>query len=1017
MKYDAFISYRHAPLDMEIAKKLHKALETFHIPASVRKKTGKKKINRVFRDQEELPIGSDLNDNISAALKESGYLIVICSPETPGSYWVLKEIESFIELHDREHVLAILIDGEPGESFPAPLLTDENGNPVEPLAADIRGKTAKERDKKFKTEFLRLAAPLIGCTYDDLKQRHKERIIKRNIAIGASVLGAVAAFGIFFGTYNAFTAAKMKRLAEEKAALADEKTRLAGEIYQELRSKQINQSKFYSEKSLSLLEEGRREDAVLVAMEGLPGEEDDRPLVSEAEYALSRALYTYGSDTNYQLDRELRTDYIINDLYLNDTETRAIATTGSATVYVWDTDTWEELIKLDPTDLGDNIYIINGISADENYIYIATPGTFLFMDYNGNLVKDIPFDETIQQAEINIKTMTAAVIGQNKVYEFDLKNAEILHEFINPFETKYGYVAEYYPEQNLITVNHNSEAGDGYVSLINTESGEIKKLPAKGNTISEIIYTSSGKISFLSRKNDHIFGEIKDDCINTYSTDGTFLWRTALDSYYQPTYVRYDFLSSHTIETENGEVSRIFLSLQYKSYTLDEETGNLVSTATHPAVITGSHLFGHNSTAYLSFGNGDIIPLNTETGQFYSEFSIHTSKAISYMLASVRKNALFILRNPSTGVFVLSALEGSDLETFIELPTQSYYRIASPDGEYFVFEGNEKYYYFDHEGKQCFEHEKEITSETPKNRCFWNNCLVEAYTNNLLICNPAEGDAKWISLEDLGIEETVQMVSINAATSTVAILNNSHTAYIIDLNELKITNSFTVDGSILKILLSPDGKTLVALTFEDILLFFDTNSGTEINLPTTLTVMDRISFSHDSFKFSGDGKYLAFLGEHQEVIVLNTSDYSVVDKIPLPCSTNFFLEFIGEDDVLLLQGADYNVYCYDITKKELINSTGFATKISEVLQDSERDLTVIVANDCLYVLSNRDYGQLAYIPNGITYSSKLGSFLTVERQTIFKIPYKNYRELIAEAKKQFPDAELSERKRMEYNID
>ena len=74
MKYDAFISYRHAPLDMEVAKKLHKTLETFHIPKSVQKKTGKKKISRVFRDQEELPIGSDLNDNISSALRESEYL-------------------------------------------------------------------------------------------------------------------------------------------------------------------------------------------------------------------------------------------------------------------------------------------------------------------------------------------------------------------------------------------------------------------------------------------------------------------------------------------------------------------------------------------------------------------------------------------------------------------------------------------------------------------------------------------------------------------------------------------------------------------------------------------------------------------------------------------------------------------------------------------------------------------------------------------------------------------------------
>ena len=105
MKYDAFISYRHAPLDMEIAKKLHKALETYHIPASVRKKTGKKKISRVFRDQEELPIGSDLNDNISSALREAEYLIVICSKDTPESYWVLKEIETFIEMNHGMHFL------------------------------------------------------------------------------------------------------------------------------------------------------------------------------------------------------------------------------------------------------------------------------------------------------------------------------------------------------------------------------------------------------------------------------------------------------------------------------------------------------------------------------------------------------------------------------------------------------------------------------------------------------------------------------------------------------------------------------------------------------------------------------------------------------------------------------------------------------------------------------------------------------------------------------------------------
>ena len=39
-KYCAFISYRHQSPDQEIAKALHTAVETYGIPASVKKKTG-----------------------------------------------------------------------------------------------------------------------------------------------------------------------------------------------------------------------------------------------------------------------------------------------------------------------------------------------------------------------------------------------------------------------------------------------------------------------------------------------------------------------------------------------------------------------------------------------------------------------------------------------------------------------------------------------------------------------------------------------------------------------------------------------------------------------------------------------------------------------------------------------------------------------------------------------------------------------------------------------------------------
>ena len=82
LHYNAFISYRHAPLDSKVAQDIQKRLERLHIPAEIRKKTGIKKIERIFRDKEELPITSNLGDDISQALEDADYLIVVCSPST-----------------------------------------------------------------------------------------------------------------------------------------------------------------------------------------------------------------------------------------------------------------------------------------------------------------------------------------------------------------------------------------------------------------------------------------------------------------------------------------------------------------------------------------------------------------------------------------------------------------------------------------------------------------------------------------------------------------------------------------------------------------------------------------------------------------------------------------------------------------------------------------------------------------------------------------------------------------------
>ena len=121
-KYNAFISYRRTARDTAVAREIQQSLEHFRIPRGIRTLSGNARIDRIFRDQEELEITSDLSARIEAALRDSEYLIVICSPGYKESSWCLHELETFIGLRGKDHVLCVLSEGEPPAVFPEMLL-------------------------------------------------------------------------------------------------------------------------------------------------------------------------------------------------------------------------------------------------------------------------------------------------------------------------------------------------------------------------------------------------------------------------------------------------------------------------------------------------------------------------------------------------------------------------------------------------------------------------------------------------------------------------------------------------------------------------------------------------------------------------------------------------------------------------------------------------------------------------------------------------------------------------------
>ena len=186
-RYSAFVSYRHTPRDRQWAIRIMSELEAYRTPKALRREAFPDRIGHLFRDEDEIPASTDLSDQIKDALARSDFLIVVCSPDTPASRWVCREIELFQEMGKSERIIPLLIAGEPDESFPPELRrrrvavpradgsTDFVWEEAEPVAADVRPRNDEGRSKTERRALLRLAAALLGCRFDDLARRDEER--------------------------------------------------------------------------------------------------------------------------------------------------------------------------------------------------------------------------------------------------------------------------------------------------------------------------------------------------------------------------------------------------------------------------------------------------------------------------------------------------------------------------------------------------------------------------------------------------------------------------------------------------------------------------------------------------------------------------------------------------------------------------------------------------------------------------------------------------------------------------
>jgi len=225
-KYWAFVTYSHQD-NREVRSTggkdrvcwgtwLHEALETYRVPvelvgaANVRGEVIPDRIYPVFRDEAELPTAANLGASIKEALIESRYLIVVCSPRSARSVYSNEEVRLFKALGRGNHILPVIVSGEPNASagnkpgidpadecfMPAllhPLATDGTLNAtrrdIEPICADARVGEGKlepdartwQREAEHRTRvLLKLVAGVLGVGFDDLYQRDARRRAEAN---------------------------------------------------------------------------------------------------------------------------------------------------------------------------------------------------------------------------------------------------------------------------------------------------------------------------------------------------------------------------------------------------------------------------------------------------------------------------------------------------------------------------------------------------------------------------------------------------------------------------------------------------------------------------------------------------------------------------------------------------------------------------------------------------------------------------------------------------------------------
>ncbi|MCQ2493974.1 MAG: WD40 repeat domain-containing protein, partial [Lachnospiraceae bacterium] len=746
---------------------------------------------------------------------------------------------------------------------------------------------------------------------------------------------------------------------------------------------------------------------------------DTRLYIPEAEYALSNFLYAYSCGNELGVDRSMSHDMPVLMMEARRDGQYVVTVDSVGATYLWESAYGSNLLKIDADMNTDGSRIVpKAVALDDEFIYIVVDGTIKKYDYNGGLVYQRDIDMAAKSARIYPEESYAFVVSDYGVAIVDIATGESAL-YYSESDIRFDGYMDYSEDSHYFVASHSERFGDTVeLTVINTDNlSTVNTYVYEGQQVKLVDVQTDGKAVFMIDLDcdAEITGSIKTRLMCVDCRDGSELWRNEAVYAYNVGKSRITSIDNAvSFSGINRKVVTVAVGRNLTTYKFD--TGEMMSTGILQDEIVD--IWSSNVQGYVVAvqSNGRVDIVRCETGAVYEPGTVELDVPVSGWWSG---GGLCLVQNEKD-VVIMRYHTASDLETIVSDAGANFAKLSTAE-DYIVnygYTGDFSFYRTDGEFIRTIVINGART-ERFSSFTFDNYFVTLSIEDNQPVCNwyePTSDDLHKYTLfgNVIDADKTVREVIYNRS-HTYAVYVCDYCYSVVDLTNRVEVYSGTTEEIITGAAVSENGAYLY-LAFADA-PFCDINLSTLDITRYPELALNCGSIGNNNIIVSDDGWYVAVCCKDAFIRTADLFEEYVTTELEIFSTDNFSMVFMPMlKDVLVCYNSE-DVCVIDAEYGYISEHISMELEGVESLKyDEELHYYAVVLENGVTLMDELTNKPVAFVPNAFGYISSTHTFLVKNNSDIYTTKYKNYEELIDEAHRQFPDAELTEEEKIKYNI-